>query len=283
MKNWLARAAMAVLICGIMTGYGCRSTTGTSPTSALPPLRVGVSPDYPPVIFKKNNKITGLEAELAWAMAKALGRPLQFVEVAWNNQISALVAGKTDIIMSGMTITAARQVRINFTTPFLTLGQMAIVRSKDAAMYPTAKNVLDSDVEIGVQRGSTGEIFAKRALRSNARVTCLEPKHAPYYLRTGRIDVFIHDGPAVIHIVSANEGDLAIVPEPLTQETLAWGVRKGDRALLEAANAALAQWKQDGTLDRLLKTWLPLWQPSHSSPATNQPTPAPAQNSTVAK
>jgi polar amino acid transport system substrate-binding protein len=231
------------------------------PESGLPPLRVGVSPDYPPVIYRQGSDIVGLEADLAKALARTLGRPLQFVEVAWDDQIAALIAGKTDIIMSGMTVTGARQIRIEFTDPFLTLGQMALIRSKESARFPTAKSVMESDAEVGVQRGSTAEVFAKRTFRSGARVTCLEPKNAPYYLQTGRIDVFLHDGPAIIWLASENEADLAVVPEPLTQEALAWGVRKGDRPLLEAANAALAQWKTDGTLDRLLRRWLPAHLP----------------------
>ncbi len=260
MKKHMIMTA-AALVAGLCFLSGCRSSSGMMPKSGLPPLRVGVSPDYPPVIYRDGSKISGLEADLALALAHSMGRPLQFVEVAWNDQIAALIAGKTDIIMSGMTVTSARLVRIEFSEPFLILGQMALVRNKDAARFSSAKSVLASDAEIGVQRGSTGEIFAKKVLKSGARVTCLEPKNAPYYLQTGRIDVFIHDGPAVIWLASENAGDLYAVPEPLTQESLAWGVRKGNRALLEAANSALSQWKADGTLERLIKKWLPACQP----------------------
>lgn len=256
MKRWFTIAATTATVCGIIMFSGCKSSSGMIPNSGLPPLRVGISPDYPPLIFKKGSQITGFEVEMAMALARFTGRPLQFVEVAWHDQIAALIAGKTDIIMSGLTITEARQVRIDFTDSFLVLGQMGLVRANNAAQYKTAKSIFESNAEVGVQRGSTAEALAKQSLLNGARVTCLEPKHAPFYLQTGRIDVFLHDAPAIIWLASENEADLAIVPELLTNENLAWGVRKGDRALQEAANTALAKWKNDGTLEAIKRRWL---------------------------
>ena len=87
-------------------------------------LRVGVSPDSPPLIFKQNDEISGLEAEMAVALANYLEKTAVFVEVPWEDQIPALLANRTDIIMSGMSVTLARQYEIAFSKPYFKSGLM---------------------------------------------------------------------------------------------------------------------------------------------------------------
>ena len=61
------------------------------------PLRVGVFPYYPPMIFKQNGEIRGAEADLAIRLAKMLGKEAQFIELGWEQLIPALTEGKIDI------------------------------------------------------------------------------------------------------------------------------------------------------------------------------------------
>ena len=84
MKRWLAMAAGAAAVLGLAMGSGCRSTSGMIPESGLPPLRVGVSPDYPPVIYRQGSDIVGLEADLAKALAEELGISSRAVEKQIN-------------------------------------------------------------------------------------------------------------------------------------------------------------------------------------------------------
>ena len=54
-------------------------------------LRVGITPNAPPLIFKRGKKIIGLEADFAKEFAKYLGKSLRFVELEWEDQIPALL------------------------------------------------------------------------------------------------------------------------------------------------------------------------------------------------
>jgi ABC-type amino acid transport substrate-binding protein len=76
-------------------------------------------------------------------------------------------------------------------------------------------------------------------------------------LRRRSIDVFVHDGPSIAWLVSANEADLAGIWQPLNRENMAWGVRRDDPQLLAQANEILGTWKRDGTLNDVLVRWLP--------------------------
>jgi ABC-type amino acid transport substrate-binding protein len=221
-------------------------------------LRVGITPNYPPMIFKMNEKITGVDADLARRLGKELNRPVQFVEMGWDQQITALLEGKIDIIMSAMTITEARKVRINFTDPYLKSGLVSAIRAGDASKYTSVKSILSEIPAVGVIKGTTGEAFVRKNMSTSPRiVTLLNVSDAAPELKSRRIDVFIYDAPAVVWLVSENEADIRGVWELLNEENLGWGVRKGDDDFLKQVNTILQSWKKDGTLNEILRSWLP--------------------------
>jgi ABC-type amino acid transport substrate-binding protein len=253
-KNMLK---MIVVIFFVALGAaGCATTQGASEDTSS--LRVGVTPNYPPMVFEQNGKITGVDADLARRLGKELNKPVQFVEMAWDLQITALLEGKIDIIMSGMTITEARKVRINFSDPYLKSGLVAATRAMDAAKFPSAGSILSTYPDVGVIKGTTGEAFVRKNMSASPRISILNKVNdAAFELQSRRIDVFIHDAPAVIWLVSKNEADVRGVWELLSEENLGWGVRKDDSELLTQVNAILKKWKQDGTLNEVLRNWLP--------------------------
>ena len=89
------------------------------------------------MIFNLKEKITGVEADLARLLGERLHRPVEFVELRWERQIPALMEGQTDIIMSGMSITKARRIRIDFTESYLKVGLLAAFRREDVSKYNT--------------------------------------------------------------------------------------------------------------------------------------------------
>jgi len=112
-------------------------------------LLVGVTPDAPPLIFKQGGRIVGLEAELATALAKELNKSVRFLELEWNDLIPALLENRIDIIMSGMTITAMRQVRIAFTSPYLKTGQTVLAHREDLTKYSSTDSIKKTNRRVG--------------------------------------------------------------------------------------------------------------------------------------
>jgi ABC-type amino acid transport substrate-binding protein len=105
------------------------------PAGEPTPMRVGVAPVFPPVIYKEGGKIVGIEADQAQALGAELGRLVKFVELKWEELIPALVDGEIDIIMSDMSVTPARELRIAFAKPYLGISQIPLVRREDAFCY----------------------------------------------------------------------------------------------------------------------------------------------------
>jgi len=239
---------------------GCATDGVKTGQNSMKPLMVGFTPNYPPVIFKMDGKIVGLEADLARRIGDELKRPIEFVEVTWEKQIPSLLEKKTDIIMSGMTITQARRVRIAFSEPYLTSGLMIAFTAENAPQYSSLKNIMEYIPSVGFIDGTTGEIYARNTFRDENRMIPIKSvKEAALELKNKSVDIFIHDAPAIMWMVSENEADLKFLPEPLTIDYLAWGLRQDDRELLGNVNGLLSKWKNDGTLRQMILKWLPYW------------------------
>ncbi|MCK5426409.1 MAG: transporter substrate-binding domain-containing protein [Thermodesulfovibrionia bacterium] len=224
----------------------------------LQSLLVGVTPDYPPIIFKQGGEIAGVEADLARMLATELGKPVKFVQLKWEKQITALLEGKIDIIMSGMSITRARRIRINFSDHYLKSGLVTMMRIEDAQKYDSVENIKRNLLNIGVVAATTSDVFVRKNFPNAIRIVALQKAgDAPTSLRTRSIDIFVHDAPSIMWLVSENEANVTALPEPLNEEYLAWGVRKNDEELLKQVNGILSKWKKDGTLNRILLRWLP--------------------------
>ncbi len=248
-----SNAKFMVLVLMLLTFSSCSATQNTGPA----PLRVGITPQFPPMIFLSGGWAAGVEVDLARLLGQKLERPIQFIPVDWTDQIPALLAGQTDIIMSSMTITQPRKVRINFTDPYFKSGLLAMMRAEDTPKYKSREDVANSFATIGVVGGTTGDIFVRGNFPNSRTIALSKSGDAPSELKRRSIDFFVYDGPAIIWLVSQNEADFVAIKKPLNEEFLAWGVRRDDEALLATVNKVLADWKKDGTLDRVLKRWLP--------------------------
>ena len=76
-------------------------------------------------------------------------------------------------------------------------------------------------------------------------------------LQTRRVDAVVHDGPVLAWLQAPQSADLDLVPTRIADEQLAWMVRRDDPNLLRELNGALATMRSDGTLDRILRQWVP--------------------------
>lgn len=253
----------------LMLITGCTQPSKPSPVSELADdavLRVGVSTNSPPFVFKQSGKIVGLDAELAHEFSRFIDRKLKFVELKWKDQIPALLENRTDVIMSGMTITKMREMRIAFSSPYYRTGQMAMVREENKNRFPAGYfGILGQSpsMHFGVVKGTTGEMFVRKYFASARRITAYQTgAEAMRALLTpflvNRIDAFVHDGPILLMLLAKEQSaELAIVPSLLTEEDLAWGIRKSDPELLESANRFIKSLRASGKLDEMTRRWIP--------------------------
>ena len=233
----------------------------TASEQVQPVLRVGVTPDARPMSFLEKGEVTGLEAEFAMGLAGFTNRRLEYVRLPWDEQIPALLAGKTDIIMSAMTVTHSRSYQIQFSKPYMITGQVSLVRLRDQSKFGTGfSDLLNPMVRVGVVRATSGDLLISQSKNSKGIVRYVNADKAVQGLFDQEIDAFVYDLPMNFYL-GALYADKGLVPitTPLTREKLAWGIRKEDGDLLEAANSYLAQLQKSGELEKMVIRWIPFY------------------------
>jgi polar amino acid transport system substrate-binding protein len=221
-------------------------------------LRVGLEPGYLPFEMQdKQSKIVGFDVDMAKAMAAAMEVELELVPTAWDGIIGSLLTDKFDIIMSGMTVTQSRNLRVNFVDPYIIVGQTILISKELEGKINSYKDLNDPKYTVTSKLGTTGEQAVKRLMpRAKYKSFETEPE-AALEVVNGNADAFVYDLPyCAVFYAQKGAGKLVFLDEPFTFEPLAWAVKQGDPDFLNWLNNFLAQSRGDGTYDKIYSKWI---------------------------
>lgn len=221
-------------------------------------LRVGMEPGYMPFEMQdKKSKIVGFDVDMARLMAKSMGVELELVPTAWDGIIGSLITNKFDIIMSGMTVTQERNLKINFADPYIIVGQTILLSKKLEGKVKSYKDLNNPKYTITSKLGTTGEQAVKKKIpRANYKSFETEPEAALEVIN-GKADAFVYDLPyCAVFFAQKGAGKLVFLDEPFTFEPLGWAIKKGDPDFMNWLNNFLAQVKGDGRYDKVYRKWI---------------------------
>ncbi len=224
-----------------------------------PVLRVGVSANAPPFAFRQGGRITGLEPALALRLGEYLGKKIELIEVPWDKQIDYLNDGKTDIIMSGMTITKQRSFLVDFSKPYLRSGQIMLVRLEDRQRFATGvESLMNTNYRIGTVADTVSDLFVTATINQANEVVFDASQEAVDALIRNEIDAFIYDAPIVCYYAARHQQDkLVPILTMATEEYLGWAVRKNDAELLSRVNQFVDTIDREGVLKEEISYWIP--------------------------
>lgn len=247
------RIVRGLALFGLLAAAGCHAPR----TAAKGVLRIGTVADSPPLAFRQDGRWCGVEADLGRALAARLGLKPIFVACDPARLQDALLDGQVDVLMAGLTLTEERRVRMDFASPYLVVGQVALIRTGDLPRYNTPIKIRSVQTAVGVVEGSPGDAFVSRYFTRAARVAFPRIAEAVEALREGKIALLVCDGPAAWWLALQNEPSFALAPALFAREDVAWAFRRGSVNLRESANQALVDWQKDGTLESTLRRWIP--------------------------
>jgi len=251
-----------LFICLGCGGCVLSGTTGDSGAADGQVLKVGITPDSRPMAYRDSGHITGLEAEFAQGLAKYTNRRLRFVDLPWKEQIPALLKGKIDIIMSGMTITRARKYQISFADPYMITGQVSLVRLAESNKFRDGITDLFSPVvRVGTVMSTSGDLLIVQNKSKGRIVHYKDAAEGVRALLDKTIDAFVYDLPMNFYL-GAHYADQGLVPItiPMSREYIAWGIRNNDAELLSLANGYLNKIKASGRLQQMIIHWIPFYK-----------------------
>jgi len=212
-------------------------------------VRMGSEGAYPPYNFiNDDNELDGLERELGDELCERAGLTCEWVINDWDTIIPNLVAGNYDTIMAGMSITEARQEVIAFTDNYML---------PDPSGYVALADTDASVIESGIVTTQSNTIQAAHVAETGATlVEFPTPDETIAAVRSGEADAVLADSGFLQPIVEESGGELVFIGDPiLIGSGIGMGVRQTDDELRETFNAVIAEMKEDGSLNELIKKW----------------------------
>lgn len=221
-------------------------------------IRVGLSGDQPPFNMKdENGELMGIDIDIVNAMAMAIGAEPEFVEMPFKDLIPALEAREVDIVMSGMTITPRRNMRVAFAGPYSVAGKSILTNSDELSGASTLRDLDRPDMKLGVLAGSTSEAFAKRAFPSATIQTADSYGSAIQMILDGEVAAVVADRPILVVTMMRNpDVNLMISNAPLTIEPIGVALPPGDALLLNFIDNTLGAMDAVGLIDAIEARWL---------------------------
>jgi polar amino acid transport system substrate-binding protein len=217
-------------------------------------ITVAVENAYPPfnMIDEATGEGVGWDYDAVREICKRINCVPEFKQAAWDGIFPAMQAGEYDMLADGVTITAERDEIVDFSIPYVIVGQVLLVRVDETASLDEIK--ADANRLIGTQLGTTNEIVAKEHFPAE-RVKSFEDFGAAVLaLLSKDIDGVVIDNVSAVGFIEENPGKLKVAGQLTSDEQLGFVFPPGSD-LREAVNAALQSMIEDGTLEALNKKW----------------------------
>ena len=219
-------------------------------------LIVGLSTFIPWAMLDKNGELIGYEIDVAKRLAEDMGVEVEFVPTAWDGIIPALISGTFDVIISGMSITAQRNLTVNFTEPYAFSGLRIVVSRDQEGKVTRLEDMNKPDFRIAVRRGATPVTFAQETLPEAQLLQFDDDGAAIQEVLNGNADAVIASEPAPSSY-AAEYPDKVFIPFDdlfnVTAEAIA--LRKGDPDALNFFDNWIALNWRNGFLEERHDYW----------------------------
>jgi polar amino acid transport system substrate-binding protein len=250
----------AVLASGCQTHRSPRETEptrGLARVIATGELRVGMSGDQPPMNLRtESGHWLGFDVALARLLATHLQVEATIVVRPFFRLLDALEAGEVDVVISGMTINARRNLRAAFVGPYFVSGKSILAKRETIDRFQTILDLNHPEVRLAALAGSTSEEFvANNAPR--AQLTLAERlSEAVELLLSDQVDAVVADyETCALAQLQHPDADLKHVQETLTVEPMGIAVPPDDVLLANLLENYLEALQLSGSLDRIREFW----------------------------
>ena len=219
-------------------------------------IRVGLGLFEPWSLCNADGELIGFEIDVANKLAADIGVEVEFARTNWSYIISSLIAEDFDVIVSGMSILPSRNLRINFTSSYLSTGTYLVANTALTMDLETLKDFNSSEVTIGTRRGASS-IPAIENVFPDAMIELYDTDnevlaavvagdvHAAAAFATTR-NSWVEANPDSLHLPSE---------EAFSSSVAGMGVRKGDLDTLNFLNGWITVNQANGWLEQRRQYW----------------------------
>lgn len=208
-------------------------------------LVVATSPDYAPFEFKAlvdgKDTVVGSDIALAQAIADELGVELEISSMNFDNVLTSIKTGKSDIGISGLSYTEERAKSFDFSESYYETTNAIVVKGDAVSDYSSLADLAGK--KVAVLRGSIEEELAREQLADSNIVALTNMGEAINELKSGQVDAVVLEEPVGKGYVDQNT-DLAMASIALEVgegDAKAIAMPKDSPELKEAIDAVIAK------------------------------------------
>lgn len=260
-----ASAALALTACTSESPSGDAADGGGDPAGASASSAVAlVEPgyltvcsesNYPPFEMEQNGEMVGLDMDLGREIAQDLGVEMKNVTLAFESIQSGAALGtdQCDVAISALSITEERQTVMDFSDPYYDNEVGLVTDGGDGVGSIAAAR--DQQVRVGVMQGTVGETQARELGLQTVQFEDATTMFTA--LSTGGVDAVLDDVTAIAQHAE-DDPDFVVQETADLDDQLGVAVAEGDEAMLREVDATLDRIEADGTLERIVETWIPV-------------------------
>lgn len=202
---------------------------------------------FAPYEYYENGEIVGVDVDIAKEIAKELGKELVIKDIAFDSIINEIRTGKADIGAAGISYSAERAKKVDFSVNYSISNQIVIVKNNS-----DITNIQDiSDKKIAVQLGSVADTYVTENYKNANIVRQKKYLAAIEDLKVEKVDCVVMDELPAKEIVE-NNSEIKILDGSLSSDSYGMIVKKGNKELLEVVNKVLTRLSNDGSINKYI-------------------------------
>jgi polar amino acid transport system substrate-binding protein len=181
---------------------------------------------------------------------------LEIVELPFGDLLAALVEGRADMVISGMTITAERSRDVSFIGPYTLSGKSMLTTARVSDVVEDPAEFNDPEIRVVALRNSTSEGFVQRVLPQASLQTIPNYNEGIQMLLTGRIDAMVADIPILkLSMLRYPDAGLSMIEPPLSIEPIGIAIGRDDEQFENFVRNFLSAMEKSGVTARLQQKW----------------------------
>ncbi|MEG0798875.1 MAG: ABC transporter substrate-binding protein [Bacilli bacterium] len=189
---------------------------------------------FAPYEYYENNKIVGVDVEIAKEIAQKLKRKLVIKDVAFDSIINELNAGKASFAAAGLSVTEERKEKVDFSVEYSTSKQVIVIR-KDS-LIKSSEDL--ENKKITCQLGTVADLYLSDHYKEENISRHKKFLSAAQDIKTKKADALIMDYFPAKELIKENK-ELKMLDKELFSDTYAIAVKKGNKELLKTINEVL--------------------------------------------
>ncbi|MCP4001225.1 MAG: transporter substrate-binding domain-containing protein [Gammaproteobacteria bacterium] len=220
-------------------------------------LRIGMTGTQPPFNMKnRDDRFIGMDVDLAQLLSNEMGVTMEIVEMPFVKLLPALEDGDIDLVISGVTATVQRNIRVAFVGPYFVTATTILTKEEILESINTPEKLNKGERSIAVLKGSTSEDFVEAALNKPVITATDTYAEAIQLLKDDKVDAVVADDPiCALSILRNPDAGFVTLNKPLTIEPIGIAIAPGDPLLINLVQNYMQALTATGALEIIKAKW----------------------------